>query len=92
MRIAEVKGRVTLSRFHPSLRGGRFLLAFPLPNAALVEGSGARSEELVVYDNLGAGDGALIGVSEGREAANPFGKNKVPVDAFCACLIDQISL
>ncbi len=92
MRIAEVKGRVTLSRFHPSLRGGRFLVARPLPYSALVEGSTARSEELIVYDNLGAGEGALIGVSEGREAANPFGKNKTPVDAFCACLIDQISL
>ena len=46
----------------------------------------------MVYDNLGAGHGALIGVSEGREAANPFGKNKTPVDAFCACLIDRLSL
>lgn len=92
MRIAEVKGRVTLSRFLPSLRGGRFLVAFPLPHAAFAEGSPARSEELIVYDNLGAGAGALIGVSEGREAANPFGKDKTPVDAFCACLIDTISL
>jgi microcompartment protein CcmK/EutM len=92
MRIAEVKGRVTLSRFLPSLRGGRFLVACPLPHAALMEDSKARSEGLIVYDNLGAGEGAVIGVSEGREAANPFGKNKTPVDAFCACLIDTISL
>jgi ethanolamine utilization protein EutN len=91
MRIAEVKGRVTLSRFHPSLRGGRFVLAFPMPASALCESSGARGEELVVYDNLGAGLGALIGASEGREAANPFGPNKMPVDAFCACLIDRLS-
>src|SRR5271157_4893613 len=91
MRIAEVIGRVTLSRLHPSLRGGRFLVAVPLPLEAMTEGSRARGEELVVYDNLGAGLGALIGVSEGREAANPFGKTKTPVDAFCACLIDQLS-
>jgi ethanolamine utilization protein EutN len=84
-------GRVTLSRFHPSLKGGRFLLAAPMPLEALTEGSQARGEELVVYDNLGAGSGALIGVSEGREAANPFGQRKTPVDAFCACLIDQLS-
>jgi ethanolamine utilization protein EutN len=63
-----------------------------MPLGALAEGSKARGEDLVVYDNLGAGAGALIGVSEGREAANPFGKTKVPVDAFCACLIDTISL
>jgi ethanolamine utilization protein EutN len=91
MRIAEVVGRVTLNRFHPSLKGGRFLLAAPMPLQALTEGSRARGEELVVYDNLGAGRGALIGVSEGREATNPFGQNKTPVDAFCACLIDQLS-
>jgi microcompartment protein CcmK/EutM len=92
MRIAEVIGRVTLSRFDPSLRGGRFVLALPMPLAALTENSPVRGEEMVVYDNLGAGHGALIGVSEGREAANAFGKNKTPVDAFCACLIDTLSL
>ena len=31
MRIAEVIGRVTLSRLHPQLRGGRLLLALPMP-------------------------------------------------------------
>jgi ethanolamine utilization protein EutN len=75
---------------HPSLRGGRFLLAAPLDLHAVTHGSKARGEELVVYDDLGAGLGALIGVSEGREAANPFGAAKAPVDAYSACLIDQL--
>lgn len=92
MRIGEVIGRVTMSRFHPSLRGGRFLIALPMPMAALVDDSPARGEEVVVFDNLGAGPGSLIGISEGREAANPFGKVKTPVDAYCACLLDQISI
>lgn len=92
MRIGEVIGRVTMSRLHPSLRGGRFLLTVPLPLAALTEDSPARGEELVVFDNLGAGPGSLIGISEGREAANPFGKTRTPIDAYCACLIDQISV
>lgn len=90
MRIGEVIGRVTMSRLHPSLRGGRFLIALPMPLAALTEDSPARGEEVVVFDNLGAGSGSIIAISEGREAANPFGKTKTPVDAFCACLIDQI--
>ena len=91
MRIAEVIGRVTLSRANPRLRGGRLLLALPMPLQALVESAPDRGEELVVYDVLGAGAGSLIGVSEGREAANPFGKTKTPVDAYCACLIDQLA-
>ncbi|QEH36615.1 Ethanolamine utilization protein EutN/carboxysome [Aquisphaera giovannonii] len=91
MRIAEVVGRVTLSRSVHSLRGGRLVVLRPMTLEALTEGSPGRGEELVAYDNLGAGPGALVGLSEGREAANPFGKTKTPVDAFCACLLDRLS-
>jgi ethanolamine utilization protein EutN len=92
MRIAEVIGRLTLSRMHPSLKGGRFLITLPMPLEALAEGSPRRGEEVVAYDELGAGPGALIGLSEGREAANPFGKAKTPIDAYCACLLDRIEV
>jgi microcompartment protein CcmK/EutM len=91
MRIAEVIGRVTLSRSHPSLRGARFVLARAMPLEALTDGSPKRGEDVVVYDDLGAGPGSLIGLSEGREAANPFGKVKTPIDAYCACLLDRLS-
>lgn len=63
-----------------------------MPRSALVEGSTDRGESVVVFDSLGAGPGTLIGLSEGREAANPFGKQKTPVDAYCACLLDQLDL
>ncbi|HEY2155049.1 MAG TPA: EutN/CcmL family microcompartment protein [Isosphaeraceae bacterium] len=92
MRIAEVIGRVTLSRAHPSLKGGRFLIALPMTKDALIDGTNSRGEEAIVFDALGAGPGALIGLSEGREAANPFGKTRVPIDAYCACLIDRIDV
>ncbi len=92
MRIAEVIGRVTCSRRHPNLKHARFLIALPMPLTALTTGSLARGEEVVVFDELGASPGALIGLSEGREAANPFGRTKTPVDAYCACLIDSISV
>ncbi len=92
MRIAEVVGRVTLSRGHPSLPPGRLLLALPMTRLALLEGDAGRGEEVVLYDRLGAGPGSLIGLSEGGEAANPFGKLKTPIDAYCACLIDHLHL
>jgi ethanolamine utilization protein EutN len=63
-----------------------------MPREAITEGSSSRGEELVVFDELGAGPGAIIGISEGREAANPFGKVKTPVDAYCACLLDQLNV
>jgi ethanolamine utilization protein EutN len=92
MRIAEVIGRVTLSRVHPNLRNARLLIVLPMPREALTEGSSKRGEEVVAYDELGASPGDLIALSEGREAANPFGKTKTPVDAYCAALLDQIHL
>jgi len=92
MRIAEVIGRVTLSKSNLQLRGGRLLIALPMPMAALAKGAPERGEEVIVYDILGAGAGSLIGLSEGREAANPFGKTKTPVDAYCACLIDHLAI
>ncbi|GAC1303177.1 MAG: hypothetical protein NVSMB14_11820 [Isosphaeraceae bacterium] len=91
MRIAEVVGRVTLSRKHTSLPSARLVIALPLTTEAIVEGSSRRGEDVIVYDDLGASPGALIGLAEGREAANPFGKTKTPVDAYCACLIDEIT-
>lgn len=92
MRIAEVIGRLTTSKLHPALKGARFVIVLPMPLEALTEDSPKRGEEVIVYDNLGASPGDLIGLSEGREAANPFGKLKTPIDAYCACLLDQLSL
>ncbi|MCA1684849.1 MAG: carbon dioxide concentrating mechanism protein CcmL [Planctomycetia bacterium] len=91
MRIAEVIGRVTLSRRHPSLKSGRLVVALPMPVEALRDGAPKRGEEVIAFDELGASPGGLIGLSEGREAANPFGKVKTPIDAYCACLLDQLT-
>ena len=92
MRIAEVIGRVTLSRSHPNLKAGRLVIVLPMTKEALVNGAATRGEEVVAFDDLGASPGGLVGLSESREAANPFGKVKVPVGAYCACLIDQIDV
>ncbi len=92
MRIAEVIGTVTLNRWHPSLGGARYKLAVPLALADLAGEGGKPAEELVVYDDLGADVGHRIAVSEGREAAMPFHPELKPVDAYCAAILDQITL
>ena len=91
MRIAEVIGTVTLSRVHPSLEGSRWVIGVPYSLKALQALSAGDGEDLVIYDELGAGHGSRIGISEGGEAAAPFHPKKVPVDAYCACIIDQIN-
>jgi microcompartment protein CcmK/EutM len=89
MRIAEVIGTVTLSRVHPTLAGARWVIGVPFSLKALRVGS-PDGEDLVIYDNLGAGQGARIGFSESGEAAAPFYPQKKPVDAYCACILDQV--
>lgn len=92
MRIGEVIGRVTLTRKHPSMPAGRLVVVRPLTWAGLNGDPRGVGEDLVAFDELGAGTDARIGISEGREAANPFGKTKTPVDAYCACLLDRIDV
>ena len=90
MRIAEVIGTVTLSRMHPALERARWIVGVPFSLKAL-EGDVPDGEDLVIYDELGAGYGQRIGVSEGAEAAAPFHPQKKPVDAYCAAILDQVS-
>jgi ethanolamine utilization protein EutN len=92
MRIAKVIGTVTLSRAHPGVAGLRWVVGVPYSFKALQEGSPPDGEDLVIFDNLGAGYGQRIGFSEGGEAAAPFFPEKKPIDAYCACLLDQIAV
>jgi microcompartment protein CcmK/EutM len=92
MRLGNVIGRVTLSQQDPAYTGARFLLVQPLSPAQL--GGApllplAKGSTVVVYDNLGAGPGQVIGFTEGAEAAVPFDR-PTPVDAYNAALIDRI--
>ncbi|MBV9125236.1 MAG: carbon dioxide concentrating mechanism protein CcmL [Planctomycetes bacterium] len=90
MRIAEVIGTVTLSRAHPSLLGARWVIGVPFSLKALQEEQPPDGEDVVIFDNLGAGHGSRIGFSEGVEAAAPFYPEKKPVDAYCACILDRL--
>jgi ethanolamine utilization protein EutN len=92
MRIAEVIGTVTLTRVHPSLTGARWIIGVPFSLKALRRGGPPDGEDAVIFDNLGAGNGHRIGFSEGGEAAAPFHPEKKPVDAYCACILDNINV
>ncbi|MBI2827471.1 MAG: EutN/CcmL family microcompartment protein [Planctomycetia bacterium] len=92
MRIGEVIGSVTLSRWHASLSGASFRLAVPLALDALQGEAQSDAEPIVVYDELGAGHGSRIAISEGREAAQPFYPNDKPVDAYNAAILDTIDV
>lgn len=100
MRLGTVIGRVTLTLKEPVYSAGSLLIVQPFtreqfvaaarampkhaPKAPLAPGS-----SLVVFDDLGADVGSIIGFTEGAEAAQPF-EGDAPVDAYCACLVDRV--
>ena len=93
MKLAGIIGRVTLSVQEPSYRGGRFLLAMPLSKEQLLGAPlvpPAKGNSIVVWDELGAGVGDIIGFTDGGEAAAPF-KQPTPVDAYCTAIIDHFN-
>jgi microcompartment protein CcmK/EutM len=92
MRIAEVIGTVTLSRCHPSITGYRWIIGAPFSLKALRADSAPDGEDFVILDELGAGFGQKIGVSEGVEAMMPFFPNRKPIDAYDACILDAIDV
>lgn len=92
MRIAELIGNVTLSRWHPSLEGATWRIAVPFAQSALCGDAGGRGEPFVVYDELGAADGSRIAASEGAEASAPFYPDQKPIDAYNAAILDRIEM
>jgi ethanolamine utilization protein EutN len=91
MRIAHVVGKVTLSRAHPTFAGATLKLVLPLTWNELC-GQPPSGESVVVWDELGAGPGCRIAISEGAEAAQPFFPQLKPVDCYNAAILDQVEV
>lgn len=91
MRLGRTIGTVTLVEPHAAVRGGVFRVVVPLALRDLAAGDGP-AEPLVVWDDLGAGDGQLVAFSEGGEAAQPFRPADKPIDAYVAALVDRLDL
>ena len=94
MRLGTVIGRVTLSQAASGMEGARWLLVSPATREQMPSLDGdpviTGQPTVVVYDNLGAGVGEVIGFVEGREAASPF-VPPIPIDAINAAIIDNIN-
>lgn len=92
MRVGEIIGKVTLSTWHPSLKGGIWKVAVPLHLANMNSADAPRSEPFVVYDELGAGQGSLVAIAEGPEAAAPFQPLQKPIDGCVAAILDHLEV
>ncbi len=98
MRIAKVTGVVTLTIKDQNLPDGKLLICEVLDRQALdglatgTERKEPMAESLIAYDDLGAGEGSLVALSESGEATAPFRPKLVPLDAYCAAILDNIDL
>jgi len=93
MRLGTVIGRITLTIKEPVYTGGRLLIVQPFSREQFAGAPAvplAKGSSLVVYDELGAGDGCIVGFTEGAEATQPFA-GPAPVDAYVACIVNQIN-
>ncbi len=92
MRTGKVIGQLTLSRCHGSVAGAQWKIVVPMSENNLLNDNEPGAEELVVYDELSAGEGQRIAFSEGAEASMPFYPNNKPLDAYCAAILDKIEV
>lgn len=98
MRLARVKGKLTLSQRLAELPQGALLICEALDAGAVGQlpldapRRAPMPESLIVLDELGAGEGALIALSEGREASMPWWPEHRPVDAYCVAILDDVNI
>lgn len=93
MRLGIVRGHVVLNPAVESYAGRTLAVVEPVTMENLRAGNGrGGGKALIVLDELGAADGQMVAFTEGSEAANPFWPNRVPVDAYCALIVDSIDV
>ena len=86
-----MRGTVVLSEAIPEFRGIRLLVVEPVTAENLSKNNGdGGGKALIVADRLGPGTGQMIAFTEGSEAANPFWPKLVPVDAYCALIVNNL--
>jgi ethanolamine utilization protein EutN len=93
MRLGIVRGHLTLTPAVESYQGRTLVIVEPvtMENLRAKNGKGG-GKALIAVDELGAAEGQMVGFTEGREAANPFWPGSVPVDAYCALIVDTIDV
>jgi microcompartment protein CcmK/EutM len=93
MRLGIVRGRITLTPAVESYRGKTLVIVEPVTMESLRAKNGkGGGKSLIAVDELGAAEGQMVAFTVGREAANPFWPGDVPVDAYCALIVDSFDV
>ena len=84
MIIGKVTGSVVSTRKHENLIGNKFMIVEPID---MMSGAG---KAIVAIDNIGAGIGEYVLVTQGSSARMGSGVPDSPVDAAIVGIIDDI--
>ena len=94
MKLARVIGRVVLSKKDVALKGGFLVIASPLDKSQYknkADKSLSKTQfNLIIYDNIGASMGDIIGYVEGAEATAAF-KEPIPIDAYNVGIVEKFN-
>jgi microcompartment protein CcmK/EutM len=93
MRLGIVRGHITLTPAVASYSARTLAILEPvtMENLRAKNGHGG-GKALIAVDELGAATGQMVAFTEGREAANPFYPDPVPVDAYLALIVDSVDV
>lgn len=93
MRLGMVRGHLTLAPAVDSYRSRILAIVEPVTMENLRAGNQqGGGKALIAVDELGAHTGQMVAFTEGREASNPFWPEPVPVDAYCALIVDAVDV
>lgn len=92
MIFARTIGTVTLSRSHPSMAAATLRVIETVDSIDRIDTQPLGGETQVAWDLCGAGDGDLVAIAEGPEAAQPFRPKVVCIDSAIVALIDHVEL
>ena len=77
-----------------AFNGGRWLVINPVDTDQLntcidQQPTLTKQPSLIIYDNMGAGEGDIVGFVEGAEATAPF-DGPTPIDAISLAIFDTL--
>ncbi|WP_413432333.1 EutN/CcmL family microcompartment protein [Crateriforma spongiae] len=92
MKLARTIGTVTLSRSHPAMKAARLRCVEIVDSVQRIESQPLGGDTVVAWDLCGCGDGDLVALAEGPEAAQPFRPDVKPLDASIVAILDEVDL
>lgn len=92
MKIARVLGNTTLNRMHPMLHAATLRCVEVVHRMEDLDDVERGNDLIIAWDLCGCGEGDLVALAEGPEAAAPLQPDVRPIDASIVAILDHIDI